>query len=192
MIFDFKIIQNILTLNKNINLHPSIILLPNTFHSILNIKIIHSRSGTHKSTLLPMPLVYFTRLVYQLTIALPLSVHPLSDVIITIGVNKPTVAIIRIILEHTFVNDVVNFFSHTIYFSIRSQLTYNVSIVFTLPKLHRLVDKLSGISHDVFKSKRAKFIPFFFCCSQGNSMGIFIVNFISFVIALVWEVSWCK
>ena len=112
-----------------------------SFNFILNINFINHSSRAHKSALLPMPLVYFPRFVNKFTVALTFTFYPLSDIVVTIRVNKSTITIVGIILEHTLINDMIDFFTNTIHFSIWSKLSYNVSIVLTLAELHRLINK---------------------------------------------------
>jgi hypothetical protein len=57
---------------------------------------------------------------------------------------------INIIFELTFIDNMVNFFSNTLNSTVETNLTNNELIVFTLAKLETLIDRLIGISNDIF------------------------------------------
>lgn len=147
-----------------------------------------------------MSLINLTWLINKLTMTLSLSIYPLSEVIISIRINESSVAVISIISEHTFINDVVNFFTDTSNLSRCRLLSNDVFIVLALTELHGLVNVLCRIGNNIFKSQWPKLIPFFLSSSQCNTMGILLMDFISFDITLIWVVcftlslwlSWCK
>ena len=76
---------------------------------------------------------------------------------------------VDIILELTFINDVVNFLTNTLNSTINTYLSNNILIMLTLSNLQRLVDWLRAVSNDIFQFERAQVSPFGLDDSQSNT-----------------------
>ena len=77
---------------------------------------------THELTKFPLALVDTALFVDKLSISTSLSIDPLAYVVVTIGVDEPSIAMVDVILELTLVDDVVNLFTNTGNLAVRSKL----------------------------------------------------------------------
>lgn len=110
-----------------------------------------ARSTSYELTVLPHALVDFAALVDELAPAGALPVDPITEVVVSVGVNVSTVAVVDVILELSFVDDVVDFLADALHSAICSDLTDDVFVEPTLAKLETLIDGLTGISYDILK-----------------------------------------
>ena len=83
-----------------------------------------------KFTVLPKPFVTFAANIDELALSGPFSIDPITYIVIPVGIYEPSIAVIYIVLELAFVDDVVNFFSDTTYSSILINLPNDKFIVF--------------------------------------------------------------
>jgi len=94
----------------------------------------------HELAILPLAFVNAPRFIYKFAVARSLTIQPIPDVEITIRVDKSTKTIVNIILELSFVDDMVDLFTHACDLSIRTNLTNDILVVSALAELSVLVD----------------------------------------------------
>ena len=86
---------------------------------------------------------------------------------------------INIILELTFVNDMVDLLADTLNSTIYTQLPNDVFVVLALTKLEGLIDLLGAIGNDIFKLQWAKILPFLLDYSQSNTRRYIRIRLVS-------------
>jgi len=63
-----------------------------------------------------------------------------TDIVVTVRVDKSTITVINIVLELTFIYNMVDLFADTCDLTVASELTNNILVVLTLSKWKILVD----------------------------------------------------
>ena len=130
-------------------------------------------SRTHEFTILPLPFIDSSCLIYQFTISTSFTIQPLANVVVTVAINKSTISIVNVVNKLAFVNYMIYFFADSCYFSVTCKLTNNVLVVRTLAEFHRLINWFLRVLYNILKSKWSKLIPFIFCSFKSNSLRIF-------------------
>ena len=142
-------------------------------------------SAAYELAVLPHALVDLARLVDQLAPARPLAVDPVAQVVVAIRVDVPTVAVIDVILELALVDDVVDFFAHTLHSSVWSNLPDDEFVESALAKLEALVDRLARVRNDILQLEWSQFCPLFLDSLEGGSRLIIVITADAAIVALV-------
>ena len=127
---------------------------------------------------LPHAFVDFARPINEFAPTGPFAIYPVTQIVITVGVNKSTVAMINIILELTFVDNLVNLLAHALNTTIWTNLTDDEFAVSALAELEILVNWLAGIGNDVLNIEWSELVPFLLDGLQSLSRLLFftVVN----------------
>ena len=112
-------------------------------------KVLLRPSTSDELAVLPHTFVDLAALVDEFAPTRALAVDPVAEVEVSVGVNVSTVPVVNIVLELSFVNDVVDFFADALHSAICTDLTDDVFVEPTLAELETLVDGLTGISYDI-------------------------------------------
>jgi hypothetical protein len=126
----------------------------------------------HELAVLPLAFVHAPRLVYELAIAGSLTIQPIANVVVTVGVDEPAEAVVDIVPELPFVDDVVYFLADACDLAVRAKLSDDILVVAALPELSVLVDLFLRVLHDILKTQRTKLVPLVFRGLERNSVGI--------------------
>lgn len=126
----------------------------------------------HELAVLPLAFVHAPRLVYEFAIAGSLTIQPIANVVVTVGVDEPAEAVIDIVLELAFVDDVIDFLADACDLAVRAKLSDDILVVAALPELSVLVNLFLRVLHDILKTQRTKFVPLVFRGFERNSVGI--------------------
>ena len=97
-------------------------------------------SVPHVLTVLPLAFVHLPGLVHQFSVAAPLPVKPVADVVIAIRVDEPTEPVVDVVDELAFIDYVVDLFADASHLSVRCQLSDDILIILTLAEFDGLVD----------------------------------------------------
>jgi len=136
----------------------------------------------HELAILPLTFVNAPRLIYELTIARSLPIKPIAYVVVSVGVNEPTEAIVNVVSELSFVDDVVDLFADSSDLSVWTNLANDVLVVSALAELPVLVDCFLRVLHDVFKAQRTKLIPLLLCRLESNAVRILRPDIIEWIL----------
>ena len=110
------------------------------------------RSRSNELTKLPLAFIDLACFVDEFSVATPLAVKPVADVVVSVRVDKPPVTVVNIIHELTFVNDMVDFFSYSCDLAITSKLANDEFVLLALAEWEGLVDRDLGVSDNIVKS----------------------------------------
>ena len=80
--------------------------------------------------------------VIQLAVTGTLTIDPIANVVVAVGVDEATETIVDVVFELALVNDVVDLFSNTCHFAVFAELSQDVLVVLALPEGSRLVNRL--------------------------------------------------
>ena len=104
----------------------------------------------HELAVLPLPFVHSSWLVHEFAVAGSLTIQPIPDVVVAVGVDEPTEAVVDIVLELSFVDDMIDFLSDACDFAVRPELSNDVLVEVTLAELSMLINLFLRVFHDVF------------------------------------------
>lgn len=127
---------------------------------------------SHELAVLPLPFVHSARFVYEFAVAGSLTIQPIANVVVTVGVDEPPEAVVNVVLELAFVNDVVYLFADACDLAVRAKLSNDVLVVAALAELPVLVDLFLRVFDDVLQTQRTKLIPLVLGSLERNSVGI--------------------
>lgn len=96
-----------------------------------------------------MSFVDFALVVDELSVAATLAINPVTDVVVTVRVDEPSEAVVHVIHELSFVDNVIDLLSNTSNLSVWSQLSLDILVVLTGSELKALVDWDLRVCHDV-------------------------------------------
>ena len=149
-------------------------------------------SRTHEFTVLPHAFVSFSRFINKLTPAWPFSINPISYIEIAIWIDVSAITMINIIFKLTFVNDMVDFFAHTLNTTVCTNLTYDILVVLALSKLKCLINWFRTICNDILKFQWTKMRPFLLNSLQCNTRCLIINRTISQLITrtIISHIGW--
>jgi len=142
---------------------------------------------SHELAVLPLAFVHSSRLVDEFAVTRSLPVKPIPDVVVAVRVDEPPEAVVDIVPELSFVDDVVDFFADACDLAIRTELSNNVLVVAALPELSMLVNLFLRVFHDVLQAKWAEFIPLVLGSLECNSVGILRPNVIEGILISCWS-----
>lgn len=124
--------------------------------------VVSSSSGSlvaHELAVLPLSFVNAPRFVYKFAVARSLTIQPISDVEISIRVNESTKTIVNVVLELSFVDDMVDLFADASDLSVWTNLTNDILVESALAELSVLVDGFLRVLDNVLKAQGSKLIP---------------------------------
>ena len=138
-------------------------------------KVLLRPSTYDELAVLPHTFVDLAALVDEFAPTRALAVDPIAQVVIAVGIDVSTVAVVNVVLELSFVDDVVDFLADALHSAICSDLTDDVFVEPTLAELETLIDGLTGVSYDVLKLQRSQLCPFLLDGFQSGSWLVIIV-----------------
>jgi len=127
---------------------------------------------SHELAVLPLAFVHSSRLIYEFAIAGSLTIQPVADVVVAVGVDEPAEAVVDVVLELAFVDDVIDLLADACDLAVRAKLSDDVLVVAALAELPVLVDLFLRVLHDVFQAQRTELVPLVLRSLQRNSVGI--------------------
>ena len=139
-------------------------------------KVLLRPSTSDELAVLPHTFVDLAALVDEFAPTRALAVDPIAQVVIAVGIDVSTVAVVNVVLELSFVDDVVDFLADALHSAICSDLTDDVFVEPALAELETLVDGLTGVSYDVLKLQRSQLCPFLL---DGFQSGSWLVIFVA-------------
>ena len=86
-------------------------------------------SRPHIFAVLPLSFISSTCFVHKFSKTAAFSIEPLANVVVSIGVDEPSVPVINVIDKLPFVDDVVYLFSDSCDLSVSTKLAYNIFII---------------------------------------------------------------
>jgi hypothetical protein len=117
-----------------------------------------------------LALVNFAGLVDELAPAGAFSIEPISYIVISVGVNEPSISIVDIVLELPLVDDVVDLFAHTGHLSVNTELSNDILVVVALSEGQGLIDWLSRVGYNFLQLEWAKLVPLVLGGLQSDAM----------------------
>ena len=78
--------------------------------------------------------------VDEFSISAPLSVQPVANVVIAVGVDKPTEPVVNVVHKLAFIDDVVDLLSHSSHFAALAQLSDDVLVELALTERKSLIN----------------------------------------------------
>ena len=109
-------------------------------------KVLLRPSTSDELAVLPHTFVDLAALVDEFAPTRALAVDPIAQVVIAVGIDVSTVAVVNVVLELSFVDDVVDFLADALHSAICSDLTDDVFVEPALAELETLAAGLTGVT----------------------------------------------
>ena len=152
--------------------------------------ILRASLVAHELAILPLSFVNAPRFIYKFSIARSLTIQPIANVVVAVGVDEPTEAVVDVVLELAFVDDVIDFLADASDLAVRAKLSNYVLVVAALAELSVLVDLFLRVLHDVLQAQGTKLIPLVLGGLESNAVRILRPHIVERILVSSRSIRW--